>query len=115
MGEDVILPEHSIDSTAWLAKPGVRTMLEKILVVADLQQKHYHQCAVTLFGADGQQLARRDGRGPKGSPQNPMTDEEASSAGWSRRLSGTALDDYLAKAQQLGQQQEWTWLVRTFA
>lgn len=118
MGEDVILPEHSIDFAAWLAKPGVGTMLEKIRVVADPQQKHYHHCAVTLFGADGQQQARREGRGPKGSPQNPMTDEEV--LGKFRRLvahrlSGTALDDYLAKAQRLGQEQDWTWLVRTFA
>ncbi|MES2480663.1 MAG: MmgE/PrpD family protein [Pseudomonadota bacterium] len=118
LGEDVILPEHSIEFETYLAKPEVRAMLEKVRVVADPAQKHYHHCAVTLIDGQGHELLRREGRGPKGSPQNPMTDEEV--LGKFRRLvahrlSGDALDQYLEKALQLERHQKWDWLVGAFA
>jgi 2-methylcitrate dehydratase PrpD len=118
LGEDVILPEHSIEFETFLAKPQVRALLGKVRVVADPAQKHYHHCAVTLIDGQGLELARREGRGPKGSPQNPMTDDEVLGKFRrlvSHRLSGVALDEYLAKARQLERHPHWGWLVGAFA
>lgn len=117
LGEDVIVPEHSIDFAAQMARAEVRDMLQKVRVVADPQQKHYHQCAVTLLDAQGHELSRHEGRGPKGSPQNPMSDDEV--LGKFRRLvahrlSGAALDGYLSKALQLDAQPDVRWLVNAF-
>lgn len=117
LGEDAIVPEHSIEFETQMARPEVRAMMEKIRVVSDPQQKHYHHCAVTLLDDQGGELARREGRGPKGSPQNPMSDDEV--LGKFRRLvkhrlSGAALDEYLAKASQLESQAQWRWLVSAF-
>ena len=118
LGEDVILPEHSIEFETFLANTEVRALLEKVRVVADPAQKHYHHCAVTLVDGQGLELARREGRGPKGSPQNPMTDEEVLGKFRrlvSHRLSGVALDEYLGKARQLERHPNWGWLVGAFA
>jgi len=118
LGEDVILPEHSIDFERFLAKPEVRALMEKVRVVADPAQKHYHHCAVTLIDGEGRELAHREGRGPKGSPQNPMTDDEVLGKFRrlvSHRLSGAALDEYLVQAQQLERHPKWGWLVSAFA
>jgi len=117
LGEDVILPEHSIDFAAYMARPEVRAMLQKVRVVADPAQKHYHHCAVTLLGAGGEQLARKEGKAPKGSPQNAMSDEEVTAKFRrlvSHRLSGSALDEYLAKAARLENETDWRWLVSAF-
>jgi 2-methylcitrate dehydratase PrpD len=104
LGEDVILPEHSIGFEQHVARPDVAAMMAKVRVVADPAQTHYHHCAVTLLAPDGAVAATREGRGPKGSPQNPMTDDEVLDK-FRRlvrhRLSGAALDDYLESALQL--------------
>jgi 2-methylcitrate dehydratase PrpD len=116
-GEDVILPEHSIDFAAQMRRADVQALMKKIRVVDDAQQKHYHHCAVTLFKGDGEQIMRREGRAPKGSPQNPMSDADMY-AKFSRlvefKISRGSIDDYLARVNTLDEAREWDWLVRSF-
>lgn len=62
-------------------------------------------------------MERREGTGPKGSPQNPMSNDEV--VGKFRRLVmhrlwGSALDDYVTMALQLDRCSEWHWLVSAF-
>lgn len=117
LGADAIVPEHSLDFGAFLANPEVRSLMSKVTVVADADQKHYHHCAVTLLDSQGRELVRREGRGPKGSPQNPMTDDEVI-AKFRRlvahRLPGTASDNYVQQVQRLDAHDDWAWLVRDF-
>ncbi len=118
LGEDVILPDHSIEFAKHMARPEVVRMIGKIRVEADPAQKHYHHCAVTVSDAAGKEIARKEGRGPKGSPQNPMTDDEV--LGKFRRLvqyrlSGAELEAWLEKATRLDTHREWGWLLGAFA
>jgi 2-methylcitrate dehydratase PrpD len=117
LGEDVIVPDHSIDFAAHMARPDVAAMMRRIRVVADPAQAHYHQCAVTLLDRDGRELASCQGKGPKGSPQNPMSDEEVIAKFRrlvSHRLSGRALDEYVENALCLEGHARWGWLVGAF-
>lgn len=118
LGEDVILPEHSIEFETQIRRPELRAMMQKIRVVPDSEQKHYHTCSVTIFDDQGRELARREGRGPKGSPQNPMSDEEVLNK-FRRlveyRLHGSALDEYLEKALRIESHTQWGWLMNVFS
>lgn len=118
LGEDVILPEHSIEFERFLARPEVVQIMNRVRVVADPEQKHYHHCAITLLDRQGRVTDRREGRGPKGSPQNPMSDDEV--IGKFRRLveyrlPGVALDGYVSKVLQLDTQKDWNWMLSAFA
>lgn len=116
-GADVIVPEHSIDFGRYLENADIRHTMAKVKVVADAGQKHYHQCAITLLDAQGHELARREGRGPKGSPQNPMSDDEVIDKFRrlvAHRLNGQAAEEYVRKAQQLDTSAVWSWLVHSF-
>lgn len=117
LGEDVILPEHSLEFDKHLGRPEVRALMQKIRVADDPEQQHYHQCVVTLVDADGNEIARREGKGPKGSPQNPLSDDEMREK-FRRlvqfKLSPDAIDDYVARVEALDQVDEWGFLVSAF-
>lgn len=117
LGEDVVVPEHSLEFETQLRRPEVQSLMKKIRVYDDPTQKHYHQCAVTLIDAAGQELARREGKGPKGSPQNPLSDAEMYDK-FRRlaqfKLSRAAIDDYIEHVTRLDQAHDWSWLVNTF-
>lgn len=117
LGEDVIVPEHSIGFAAQMARPEVRAIMAKIRVVDDPAQKHYHHCAVTLLDSAGRELLRREGKGPKGSPQNPMSDDDVRNK--FRRLAGFAMtpaqiDSYLGRLDALENSADWHWLLGAF-
>ena len=117
LGDDVIVPEHSLDFETLMHRPEVQALMKKIRVHDDPTQKHYHQCAVTLIDASGKELARREGKGPKGSPQNPLSDAEMHDK-FRRlvqfKLSPATIDDYIARAAKLDQTSDWSWLVKAF-
>lgn len=117
LGENVILPKHSIEFETQIARPELRAMMAKIRVVPDPQQHHYHNCAVSILDDRGSELARREGCGPKGSPQNPMSDDEVLDKFRhlvKHRLDGTQLEEYLGKALGLECHAQWSWLVSAF-
>ena len=117
LSEYIILPEHSMDFAAQMARPEVRAMMAKVRVVDDPEQKHYHHCAVTLVDAAGKVLARKEGRGPKGSPQNPMTDADMHDKFrrlTSFRLSPAQIDTYLKRLDTLDHDTDWRWLLDAF-
>jgi 2-methylcitrate dehydratase PrpD len=68
-GEDVILPEHSIELEAQLRRPGLRSVMERIDVVRDAAITHYHQCVIACGDAVETVLA------PRGAPDEPLGDE----------------------------------------
>jgi len=117
LGEDVIVPEHSLDFETQLRRPEVQSLMKKIRVHDDPAQKHYHQCAVALLDAGGQEFARREGKGPKGSPQNPLSDAEMHDK-FRRlaqfKLSAAAIDTYITQVSQLDRATNWSWLVNAF-
>ncbi len=117
LGEDVILPEHSMDFAANMKRPDVAAIMSKVRVFDDPAQKHYHHSEVTLLDAFGKELARKDSKGPKGSPQNPMSDDEVRDKFRrlaSFKLPGAKLDDYLARADRLETEKDWSWLLKSF-
>lgn len=117
LSEDIILPEHSMEFSAQMRRTELQALMKKIRVVDDPAQTHYHNCSVTLLDASGNTLAYREGKGPKGSPQNPMSDDDMR-AKFRRlvdfKLSATQIDDYLVKAARLDNESDWRWLVDTF-
>jgi 2-methylcitrate dehydratase PrpD len=100
-----------------LRRPEVQALMKKIRVYDDAGQKHYHQCSVTLLDANGRELARREGKGPKGSPQNPLSDAEMHEK-FRRlvqfKLSARQIDTYLARIDTLDEASDWSWLVSSF-
>jgi 2-methylcitrate dehydratase PrpD len=117
IGEDTILPEHSTDFASQIQTLKVRATMAKVKVFADPDQAHYHQCRVSVHDAQRRELASKAGKSPKGSPQNPMTDEEVI-AKFTRlvrhRVAGAALDEYIGRALNLSQHDRWDWLVASF-
>lgn len=74
-GEEVIQPEHSIEFGSYLAKPEVVRAQGRIRVVAAPALTHYHQCRVAI-DLGGRVLREQSISAPRGSPDEPLTDEE---------------------------------------
>lgn len=74
-GADVILPEHSIDLAGQLRRPELLAMMDRITVIPDSALSHYHQCSIELTDGAGQATVQAVSA-PRGSPQEPLGDEE---------------------------------------
>ena len=74
-GADVILPGHSIDLVAHLARPEVQAAMQRIRVVPAPAITHYHHCEVLHQDASGTRTAQAV-TAPRGSPQEPLSDDE---------------------------------------
>jgi len=74
-GNDVILPEHSINFKDHLANPLVIAAMANIRVVQDVSLTHYHQCSV-IFDIGGGVRREMSLTSPRGSANSPLTDEE---------------------------------------
>lgn len=72
-GADVILPEDSIRFGARL--PGVLDVMRTIEVSEGDGLTHYHQCEIVVRREQGPPVVRRVD-GPRGTPQNPLPDDE---------------------------------------
>lgn len=72
-GTDVILPEHSVRFDDHL--PGVLDLMGVVEVSAGDRLTHYHQCEIVVRREQGPPVVRRVD-GPRGTPQNPLTDDE---------------------------------------
>ncbi|MDB6000166.1 MAG: hypothetical protein JWP52_1865 [Rhizobacter sp.] len=75
-GEDVVLPEHSIDFDRHIQRDDVRAAMARISVRADASLAHYQQCRISLQGRDGAPLDEISLDAPRGSPGHPLTDDE---------------------------------------
>jgi 2-methylcitrate dehydratase PrpD len=116
-GADVIKPQHSLELEKNLSRGDVVEAMRRITIVPNAALTHYHQCNVVLSDANGAELARAEGRGPRGSPQNPMTDSEVIAKFrelTAHRLSYAAADDYLARIERLERATECSWLTGAF-
>ncbi len=74
-GHDVIRPEHSIDFATYLKQDGVFGVMTRIRVVSDPGLTHYHHSIVIFRAENGQQTQERLSA-PRGSPQEPLSDED---------------------------------------
>lgn len=72
-GADVILPEHSVRFDDRL--PGVLDLMRSIEVSEGDGLDHYHQCEIVVRREQGPPVVRRVD-GPRGTPQNPLPDDE---------------------------------------
>lgn len=111
-GADVIVPQHSVDSDAYLRRPEVRAMMANIEVVSDPELTHYHQCRVTVSN-DSADLHHARSDGPRGSPQNPLGDADVITKFQrlaSHRMSAEASAAYAARFVQLEQEPDCSWL-----
>lgn len=116
-GAEVIAPEHSVSFSGFTERPEIASMMKKFRICAGPGLTHYYQCTVSLLDGAGAAVHRRDFAAPKGSPANPMNDEEVRDK--FRRLAGARLpargvDEYLKKFERLEQELGWEWLVASF-
>ena len=74
-GLNVVRPGHSAQYFKHLARPAISSVIPKISVQSSLDLTHYHQAQIEIYLADGRVVNRTNNR-PKGSPSNPLTDDE---------------------------------------
>ena len=116
-GADVIKPQHSMALSENLARRDIAQTMQRIRIAPNDSLTHYHQCNVVLADAAGRELARAEGRGPRGSPQNPMSDDEVIGKFrelTAHRLSPKATDDYIARVGRLEKDAGCGWLAAAF-
>lgn len=118
IGEDVIVPRHSDDLDRFKAEPAVERMVRSTTVVADPELNHYHESVVVLNDRRGSEIARKDNGAPKGSPQNPMTENEV----WQKfRRMTNRFDDrvdlarYIERLHRLDTATTCEWIMGSFA
>ena len=116
-GVDAITPDHSIDFYTYWENPVIQEIYKKIKVVAAPEFKHYHQCRLTFLDQEGLPIVQREGKGPKGSSQNPLSDEELRTKFSNLveyKLESNKIQDYLVKADNLEEEKNISWLVTSF-
>jgi 2-methylcitrate dehydratase PrpD len=72
-GADVIIPEHSTAFAEHLSQVGA--LLPDVEVTGDETLAHYHQCEVAVRRPGEESVVLRFD-GPRGTPQNPLSDDE---------------------------------------
>ncbi|MDO8279694.1 MAG: hypothetical protein Q7T63_16410 [Burkholderiaceae bacterium] len=85
----------------------------EIRIVADPALPHYYQAIVTLHDKTGAETHRAVNRAPKGSPENPMSDDEVRDK--FRRLTrdkvdGSMLERYIARMERLEDEPDTDWI-----
>jgi len=111
-GADVILPEHSSDIRTHLFRPELRAMMANIQVVPNPELTHYHQSRITVLN-DGIVLHDAHCDAPRGSPLNPLSDEEVIEKFQRlamQRLSARASGEYAARFTQLERETYSKWI-----
>lgn len=116
-GAEIIAPEHSLNFRDFVARSEIASMMKKFKITTAPGVTHYYQCALDLLDGAGATILRRDYAAPKGSPANPMTEQEVRDK--FRRLAGgrlaaPRLEEYLKKFERLEQERNWEWLVTSF-
>ncbi len=115
-GADKILPEHSMRFEQWMGRKDVQDVMGRITISARPGLSHYHQCTIDISGG-GHGVVSAKGSAPKGSPNNPLSDDEVIekfmtlTAGWA---SLAARNSYLGKTLELEEQSDCDWLFTTF-
>lgn len=116
-GVDAITPEHSLQFHTYWEDPVIQEIYEKIKVIAVPELKHYYECRLTFLDENGEIMFQREGKGPKGSPQNPMSDEEVRSKFRNLvayKLEPKRMNEYLSKVDKLEGAKDIRWLVDSF-
>ncbi|MCQ6279595.1 MmgE/PrpD family protein [Bacillus sp. EB600] len=78
---------------------------------------HYHQCRLNFINEYGEVKLQREGRGPKGTPQNPMSIEEVGDKFRSLvkfKLDQGKIQEYLSRIDNLEEEKDIRWLVDSF-
>lgn len=115
---DVILPEHSMNCGAHLARPQIADAIGQFEVVADPAFSHYRYSRVELMDAQGNVIGQASNDAPRGSEWNPMPDDEVKAK--FRRLvtdfaDGEQIDRYVQCVEQLESKTQTAWLLRAFS
>lgn len=114
---DVIAPEHSMKFSTFMNRTDIQAMMKKFKIVANPKLSHYHQCSVSVLDSAGGVLGHSQIEFPKGSPGNPMSDEEVQAKFRrlvSRKLTPQQIDEYLRNLHGLENARDWSWLVNSF-
>lgn len=74
-GHGVILPAHSESFADFIGRPEVAAAYDIIKVRGDAALTHYHHAVVRVTSAEGAEIVE-DIVAPKGSPDNPLNDDE---------------------------------------
>ena len=112
MGADVILPEHSTEYAERLRDPEIQSFMRRAHITSEPGFKHYYECAIELNSPDGR-VIRASGSAPKGSPANPLTDDEVVAKFLrltSRKLDPVAGSAYARRVQSLEGEADCRWL-----
>lgn len=110
---DVIGVEHSFRFQSYLDRADVQDLMKRIRIVADPALPHYYHAIVTLHDKSGAETHRAENHAPKGSPENPMSDDEVRDK--FRRLTreqvdGDMLERYIARMDRLENEPGTDWI-----
>lgn len=94
-GHGAILPAHSENFEDYIGRPEVAAAYDLIRIQGDATLTHYHHAVVRVASADGVKIVE-DNVAPKGSPNNPLSDDEVIAK--FLRLAGPVLGAQAAQA-----------------
>ncbi|WP_083671573.1 MmgE/PrpD family protein [Roseomonas gilardii] len=106
-GDDVVTPDHSLNYAHFCAREDVKRAISRITIRANSSLTHYHQ-SILEFEADGLKV-RRANHAPKGSPQNPMTEEDVI-AKFLRLAAFPTSHDYAARMLKIEKEIDCSWI-----
>lgn len=116
-GADVILPEHTSRCAERMSDPEIQSLMRRVRIAGEPKFKHYYECAIELTSREGQ-VVRRSGTAPKGSPGNPLTDDEVIAKFLrltSRKFEPSAASAYAVRVQSIEKEPDCRWLAAAFA
>jgi 2-methylcitrate dehydratase PrpD len=117
LGVDAIRPEDSMAVTERLRDPSVREIMSRIRIVEEPAFRHYQECRVTLR-RDGAVVRVTEGDDGRGSPKNPLSDQQVIEKFHglvASRIARPDAEEAVRRIAALEQERDLDWLYRIFA
>jgi 2-methylcitrate dehydratase PrpD len=118
LSEDVILPLHSDKYLSYMSDRDVQMVMSMTTVKASADYRHYHQSKVVLRDNRGAIIIARENFSPKGTPKNPLSDEEVVQKFirlTNRFAERVDLRSYVERAINMHSAEDVRWIVSTFS